>query len=127
MCAHVRTGTMFHSMTNSEQFGMKATANCETRNVVYLIEYIKCSTQYIGETKNALHMRLTGHRLDTRHKCIEKSVTKHFNLVDHLIKDLTIMMIETIYKKDAKYRKRKESHWIEIIQCLKADELNLYP
>ena len=43
---------------------IKATTNCQARNVVYVIECTKHSIQYIGETENA---SLTGHQSDIRH------------------------------------------------------------
>ena len=125
-CAHIKTGTTFHSTTTGKRFRVKATANCQTRNVVYLIECTKCSIQYVGETENALRVRLTGHRSDIKHKRIEKPVAKHFNQVDHSINDLAIMVIEMIHKDDTEYRRRKESHWIETIRSLTPDGLNLY-
>jgi len=51
---------------------------------------------YVGETENALHIRLNGHRSDIRTKKTDKPVAEHFNLVGHSIKDLTIMVIEKI-------------------------------
>ena len=88
---------------------MKATANCQTRNVVYVIECTKRFIQYVGETENALHVSLTGHRSDIRHKRMEKPVAKHFNSVDHSIKDLTIMVIETIHREDANIEEGKRA------------------
>ena len=87
---------------------------------------IKCSIQYVRETENALHICLTGHRSEIRHKRTEKPVARHFNLVDHSINDLTIMVIETIHMEDTEYRQRKESYWIEMIRSLAPDGLNLY-
>ena len=66
-----------------------------------------------------------GHRSDIRHKRMKKPVAKHFNLVDHSIKDLAMMVIKTIHREDTEYR-RKESHWIEMIRSLTSDGLNLY-
>ena len=67
----------------------------------------------------------TGHQSDIVHNHKEKPVTKHFYSVDHVIKDLTIMVIETIHREDAEYT-RKESDWIEMIRSLALDGLNLY-
>ena len=105
-CAHIRTGTTFRNTTTGERFLVKATANCQYRNVVYVIECTKCSIQYVGETENTLRVHLTSHRSDIRHKCTEKPVARHFNLVDHSINYLTIMVIETIHREDAKYTKK---------------------
>ena len=106
-CAHIRTGTTFRSTTTGERFQVKATTNCQTRNVVYVIV---CTIQYVGKTENTLRVRLMGHWSDIRHKRTEKPVARHLNLVDHSSNNLTIMVIETIHREDAEHRKRKESY-----------------
>ena len=105
---------------------MKATADCRTKNVVYLIECAKCSIQYVGETENALRVRLTGHRSDINHQRLDRPVAHHFNQPHHSLKDLTIMIIEKIYREDANFRKLKESYWIETIKTLSPNGLNRY-
>ena len=126
-CAHIKTGTVFNSTTTGAQFRVKATADCGTRNVVYLIECKQCNIQSVGETENALRVRLTGHRSDIKNRRIEKPVAKHFSLPGHSIDDLKIMTIEKIHREDSEYRKRKESRWIEMIRSLTPDGLNLNP
>ena len=44
---HVKIGLTLHSAMTGEVFKIKATANCCTKNVVYVIECKKCTTQYI--------------------------------------------------------------------------------
>ena len=124
---HIKTGTVFNSTTTGAQFRAKATADCGTSNVVYLIECRRCAIQYVGETENALHVRLTGHRSDIKHRRIEKPVAKHFSLPDHSMEDLKLMVIEKIHREDSEYRKRKESRWIEMIRSRTPDGLNLNP
>ena len=126
-CAHIKTGTVFNSTTTGAQFRVKATADCGTSNVVYLIECRRCAIQYVGETENALRVRLTGHRSDIKHRRIEKPVAKHFSLPDHSMEDLKLMVIEKIHREDSEYRKRKESRWIEMIRSRTPDGLNLNP
>ena len=123
-CAHMKLGTTFCSKTTGEEFRVKATADCRTSNVIYLIECKKCSVQYVGETENALRVRLTGHRSDIKHHRTEKPVARHFNLSDHSIDDLSIMVIEKIHREDVEYRRRKESHWITTIRSMRPDGLN---
>ena len=100
------------------------TDDCRTRNVVYLIECAKCSIQYIGETENALRVRLTGHRSDISHHRLDRPVALHFNQPHHSLKDLTIMVIEKIYREDAQLRRQKERYWIETIKTLSLNGLN---
>ena len=126
-CIHIRTGCRFRSTTTGEEFRVKATADCRTSNVVYLIECTRCSIQYVGETGNALRVRLTGHRSDINHLRSDLPVAKHFNLLDHSLKDLSIMVIEKIHRDDTTLRKKKESHWIQAIRSLTPHGLNLNP
>ena len=57
----------------------------------------------------------------------DRPMAKHFSLPDHSMEDLSIMVIEKIYRKDTDHRRRKESHWIEMILSLTPDGLNLNP
>ena len=43
--AHITTGTMFSSTTTGARFRLKATVDCSTSNVVYLIECRRCAIQ----------------------------------------------------------------------------------
>ena len=123
----MKTGTSFGRKTTDEQFHVKATADCRTRNVVYLIECKKCAIQYIGETENALRICLTGHQSDIKHRRTNRPVAKHFSLPDHSMHDLSIMVIKKIYREDTDHWRQKESHWIETIRLLTPYGLNLNP
>ena len=62
----------------------KATANCNTANVVYVLECLKCRKQYVGEAENALHIQMNGYQSDIKHRCAEKLVAIHFSSEDPL-------------------------------------------
>ena len=126
-CAHIKTGTRFDSATTGETFHVRATANCKTRNVVYLIECRICNKQYVGETENALHLRMNGHRSDYNRKLSDKPVARHFNSVGHTFDDLSVMVIEQLWKDDASRRKLRESYWIHTLGSLTPQGLNMDP
>ncbi len=81
--------------------------------------------QYVGETVNALHIRLNGHRSDVKTKKLDKPVAAHFNLPDHSIEDLEVMGIEKIHDNDPGRRKLRESYWIFKLESLAPQGLNL--
>ena len=114
------------SSTTNMEFRVKVTANCRTKNVVYLIECAKCSIQYVGETENAYRARLTGHLSDINDQRLDRPVAQHFNQLHQSLKDLTIMVIEKIHREDATFRKQKESYWIEAIKSLSPNGLDCY-
>ena len=98
---------------------------CKTKNLVYLIECRKCRKQYVGETENALHIRLNGHRSDIRTNKTEKPVAEHFNLPGHYMENLTIMVIDKIGKDDVQLRRGRESYWIHHLRSMAPEGLNL--
>ncbi len=53
-----------------------------------MISCRKCGVQYVGETENALHIRMNGHRSDIRTMKTDKPVAAHFCQPDHSFDDL---------------------------------------
>ena len=88
-CHHIKMMETFKSSVTGKMYKIKATVNCKTSNVVYVIQCNCCSKQYVGETENALHVRMNGHWSDINHpSCInhprlEKPVAQHFNCNGH--------------------------------------------
>ena len=58
------------SNTNHKSFATPKHSNCNTRNIIYLLECSKCTTknQYVGQTQRSLSQRLGGHRAASRIK-----------------------------------------------------------
>ena len=81
-----------------------------TSNVIYLIECVKCSDQYVGETGHPAHHRGTQHRSDI------KGGTKNIPSVRHFkncgVQNLKLTVIERVRKQDQDIRKAREKYWI---------------
>ena len=119
--------TSVQSTVSGRTFRVHATANCKTSNVVYLIECSLCHVQYVGETRNALHIRMNGHRGDIYHRCLDKPVSAHFNSSDHNLQHLSIMVLEVMRSQNEDIRKMRENFWIFHLQSLHPGGLNLDP
>lgn len=104
---------------------MRYQFTCKTKNVVYMISCSRCDMQYVGETENALHVRMNGHRSDINTKKLEKPVAAHFNQPDHSLKDLKVMGIEKIHNNDTERRKLRERYWIFELRSLTPEGLNI--
>ena len=121
-CRHIKTTDTFQSTVTKRSYKVRTSATCKTKGTVYLIQCKRCRKQYVGMTKNALHIRLTGHRYDIRNMKTQKSaVAKHFNLRGHSMKDLTVMVIEKIPEGDVQTRRGCEKHerkWIGTLRTL---------
>ena len=107
-CAHMKLGIMFHSTTTGEKFWVKATTDCRTSNVIYLI---KCKMLRPVRRRNGeCTPRMTNsHRSDINNHRIEKPVTRHFTPSNHSIDDLSIMVIEGIHREDVEYHRWKKA------------------
>ena len=84
----------------------------------------KVCLQYVGETENALHIRMNGHRSDIRTRKMDKLVTAHFCQPDHTMEHLEVRGIEKIHRDCAKWTRKRESYWIFTLRTL-PDRTNL--
>ena len=98
------------SNTTGETITLRQHTTCKTSNVIYLIECMKCSDQYIGETGHPVHHRGTQHRSDI------KGGTKNIPSVRHFkncgVQNLKLTVIERVRKQDQDIRKAREKYWI---------------
>ena len=92
--------------------------NCQTNNLVYLVQCKKCKDQYIGETKHTLEHRFNQHLGYVRRKETDKATGDHFNKKGHQISDMTITVLEGINSDDPFYRLQREHFWIEQFNVL---------
>ena len=66
--------------------------------------------QYVGMTKRALYVRFGEHMYDIIRKT-KTSVAAHFNLPEHSMEDLTIMI--TDQEDDLETLRKREKYWID--------------
>ena len=105
--------------------------NCQSQNVIYVIECKKCEMQYVGETRCNLKTRLQRHLSDIRTRK-DTSVAIHFNydcVSDLNVADLIIYPIEIIPDQGSSYKNEKkllmrESFWIKELNSLEPFGLN---
>jgi hypothetical protein len=123
-CKYMKITKTFESMQNHQTYNIGCTIDCQTENVVYLIECRKCPLQYVGETKNSINYHLIRHRASHKARK-EEPVAEHFNSHEHTINDLTITGIEKIINKRDSTRSKRESFWIDTLDTLTPRGLNI--
>ena len=118
--AQIKRTNTFTSNTMGRRYTIRNQFTCKTKNIVYLISCDKCNMQYVGETENALHIRMNGHRSDITTKKLDKPVATHFNQPDHSLEDLKVMGIEKIedHNNSRKWRKLRKQYWIFDLRTL---------
>ena len=113
ICPYVKTKKTLKSKYTNTTIPITKHFDCQTSNLVYLVECTKCNDQYIGQTKHTLEERGNQHLGYIRNNNQKQATGRHFNLPGHKISHFTISVLETVYIKDLRYRERRESHWID--------------
>ena len=92
--------------------------------LLYLIECGQCKKQYVGETDNALHRRVNGHRSDSNLNRPDRPVAEHFNIPGHRFAGMKIMVIEQMGLASAARRKDREAFWRYTLRTMAPDGMN---
>ena len=107
---------------NNREYKLAKDVNCQTNNVIYLLECTCCKTQYVGETKRNFLTRFKEHLADIRHNR-DTPISKHFNLNSHKMAATPAQLIPTILSRIVGHpdrtmdvRKNKEKMWIHTLR-----------
>ena len=124
-CKNIQCTRTFRSTSTDESFIIHCTANCETNNVIYLLECAVCTHQYVGQTGRSLTTRVEEHRSDVICKP-NNSFSKHFKLADHQdsFNNVKVTIIEHDPGWDIKSRQERESFWIRKLKTLFPNGIN---
>ena len=102
---------------NNQEYKLAKDVNCQTNNVVYLLECTRCKKQYVGETKWNFLTPFKEHLADILHNR-DTPISKHFNLNSHKMAATPAQPIPTILSRIAGHpdcttdvRKNKEKMW----------------
>ena len=116
---------------NNREYKLAKDVNCQTNNVVYLLECTRCKKQYVGETKRNFLTRFKEHLADIRHNR-DTPVAKHFNLNSHKTAATPAQPIPTILSRIAGHpdrttdvRKNKEKMWIHTLRSTAPHGINV--
>ena len=110
-CPYIDEGK-FVKVNGESQWKINKRVNCESRNLIYMIECSKCKDRYIGETKRSLKERLSDHRGYVTKGNLETATGRHFNKPGHDLSNLKIVIIEKQKTEDDNYRKEREKYFI---------------
>ena len=113
ICPFVSTKKTIKAKHSDHQVELSKHFDCNTKNIVYIIECKKCGDQYIGQTKNSLKDRFLDHLGYARREEVTKATGGHFNLPGHQLSDMSISVLESVKEKNVFYREGRESFHIE--------------
>jgi hypothetical protein len=85
-------------------------STCSSNNVVYLLHFKKCGTQYIGQTERNFNKRLNDHRSAVKLHKVQQPFAYHFKKHKYSWEDVHVTILEQVeHKSDLD---RAESFWI---------------
>ena len=112
-CPYVQEGK-YIKIKKQKNWFINKTVNCNSFNIVYLIECNKesCKQRYVGETKRHFRKRLAEHRSYIQNKHLEQATGAHFNLPGHSVANMKMTIIEQVKTQSDSYRKEREEFYI---------------
>ncbi|XP_063777417.1 uncharacterized protein LOC134927186 isoform X2 [Pseudophryne corroboree] len=122
VCTYIESTTTFTSSSKNTEFPLTESLSCISKKVIYLITCKKCRQQYVGQTSNTMRRRFVDHL--SRIKCNKDiTVSKHFNLPEHSLHDVALVVIEHVANK--KDLLQREQYWIQELGTLTPNGLNM--
>ena len=111
-CPYIKEGIKVEATQSKFRKEINVSANCQTKNCIYMLVCRKCPQQYIGETERSIKERFLEHKGYVRNTMLTKATGNHFNQRGHSVYDMEITVVEKIFNNDPQYRKQREKMYI---------------
>ena len=92
----IETKTIINS--NNLPIALQHNLNCQSENIVYMIQCSNCKIRYVGETSCKLKDRINQHRSDIKMKK-DTAVSRHFNQDCPNINYLNVIPLESVKRQ----------------------------
>ena len=116
VCPYVTEQRIVKSSQNCFVHNINKPVNCDSSNVVYLVECKKCKEQYVGQTGRAFKERMKEHIGYIKGKKLTEPTGLHFNLPGHNLSMFQASIIEKCNHDSRAFRERREEEFIKHFQ-----------
>lgn len=110
VCPHMTRTKIASSTASGFSVKLKGNFNCDSANVVYLLECNTCHLQYIGQTANAFRKRFNNHRAHAK-SLPNLPLSRHVANPGHSFNNLKVTIIESGFHSNHE-REVRESYLI---------------
>ena len=114
VCSVMSNNSYFHSNVTNREYRINYSFNCNSSNVVYLLECTVCGVQYVGSTNTPFRLRFNNYKSSSRKFTTGASVPqaeffRHFSGEGHqgFLKDISVKIIDRLTGGD----RMRESFW----------------
>ena len=128
-CTHLNCSNFLRCTRTGITYTLRHNFSCTSRNLIYVITCTKCQKQYVGLTTQQLNVRINHHRSSIFNNKVTY-LSKHFNLPDHSIKNLSVQAIDWVqetHKYPLQELRTLEKYWIYTLKTLQPLGLNVSP
>ena len=119
-CVQMETTQTITNKTN-HSYPIRGNFNCQSTNIIYVLNCMICGIQYVGESSNTMNTRCRGH-VSIIKTSKDHPVTLHYRSYNHTTEDFTITVIDK--DQDKNRRLRLEESWITLLGTLTPKDLN---
>ena len=127
VCNVMSNSEHFHSNIDSREYRINYSFNCDSSNVVYLLECTVCGVQYVGSTCTPFRLRFNNYKACSRKFNSGASVAqaeffRHFTEEGHqgFLKDISVKIIDRLTGGN----RMRESFWQYRLDCFTPKGLN---
>ena len=117
-CLQMKNTNLATSSATGFNFLIHGKYNCQSSNVVYLLECSICRKQYIGQTSTKFNIRINNHRSHCKSQD-HLAISKHVNETNHKFSDFEFTILKGFFKTDND-RESFESFIIQVFGSVKA-------
>ncbi|CAN7976810.1 unnamed protein product, partial [Ixodes persulcatus] len=110
VCPHVTPRNSIEITNSNFTNKIYGNLNCDTSNVVYLLQCSTCGAQYVGQTETPFRLRFNNHRSHAKSNPT-LPVSKHVSDPKHSFDKLQVTFLQSGFKSD-RDREQKESYLI---------------
>lgn len=118
VCPHIEPSLTATSTSNQFIFTIRGSFNCDSSNVVYLLECGTCHMQYIGHTETPFRIRFNNHRSHAKTQP-NLPLSKHVNMPGHSFSNLKVTILESGFRTSHD-RELRESYLIHKFNTVSA-------
>lgn len=124
VCKHMQTTTVAESTHSNFKHKISGALDCDSNNVIYLLECGVCNMQYVGQTDTPFRIRFNNHRSHVR-SLPGLPLSKHVALKDHNFEGIKVTLLENNFRT-TREREQRESYFIYKFDKIKSG-INEHP
>ena len=121
-CPHIFTTKTVVNRSTQRSYRVATSSDCQTHDVVYLIQCCQCNIQYVGQTSNSLHVRFQQHLRDVKQNNQFKAVSQHYTSPGHSPTDARLTVVDRATALNT--RLRLEEAWVTVLSTHQPQGLN---